>query len=73
VSSTESELQNADLREEPRYVGYARRARGGGGQVRKARFPLENRDQMLRFAGPQDGGSKDSATAEAQPQSVGGQ
>lgn len=56
-----------------RYAGYARRARVGGGQIRKARFPLENRDQMLRFAGPQAGGSKESATAKAQPQSVGGQ
>lgn len=44
-----------------------------GGQVRTARFPPENRDQMLRFAGPQAGGSKDSATAKAQPQSFGGQ
>lgn len=43
-----------------------------GGQIRKARFLLENRDQMLRFAGPLAGGRKNRRRQKRSPKASAG-
>ena len=46
--------------------------RGERGQIRKARYPLENREQMLRFAGPQAGGKKNRRRQKRSPRASAG-